>query len=130
MFSSPAEAKEFFISKILEQAEIERVDLADPEKKVLQFTETGTGAGPKLTEVVEEFDERYDSADYEAKISALLSGAFRRELEQAQRLGQEKDLIETYRSAFEVLSKEDHYILIMIDRALGNKLRRKWLGLF
>jgi hypothetical protein len=36
---------------------------------------------------------------------------------------------EAYKAAYDRLRKEDHYILVMIDQAIGRKLKG-WFGLF
>jgi hypothetical protein len=129
-FHSPLEAKQFFIGKVLEQAEAERLELSEPEKKMLYFTETGNDACPEYLAAVERFDREHDSKPYEAKIAGLLRRAYDRELKQAKQIGQEKDIRQAYRSAYEVFRQEDHYLQVMIDLTWQSRLRKKWLGLF
>ena len=50
-------------------------------------------------------------------------------LEYALCLARNGDAREAYRAAHEVLSREDHYILIMINDALGGKVRKKLFGI-
>jgi len=54
-FSSPREAKEFLIARILAQAEHDGVALSDVERKMLYFSETGWTL-PDIAAVNDEFD--------------------------------------------------------------------------
>jgi hypothetical protein len=103
----PTAAKEFLISKIIEEATVEHVNLSDLEKKMLYFTEAQP-ATPDMVEVIAEFERRCDSDEYEGKVVALLKNARTRDL--AQSLQQK----ETWGDAIEALKKEDHYILVMV----------------
>ena len=58
--------------------------------------------------------------EYEAKVAGLLKRAYQRDV---ARDSAERD---TYREAYAVLSQGDHYLLIMINQALGRQLRPCW----
>jgi hypothetical protein len=73
-----ATAKQFLISKVIEEAGIEGVALSDVEKKMLQFTEVNSPP-PDVYEVNEQFEREYDSDQYEAKIAAPLKNARERD---------------------------------------------------
>ena len=72
--SQPAEsAKQFLISKVLRQAVSDGVMLSDFEEQMLDFSE---GAASEANiEAVANFDSKYDSNAYEAKIARLLRRA-------------------------------------------------------
>ena len=58
--------------------------------------------------------------DYEAKVAALIKRAWKHDVES------DPNARETYREALAVLNEGDHYIVIMIDRALGRESRPWW----
>jgi hypothetical protein len=126
-FGSPLEAKEFFVAKIVEQAQREGTSFSELERKMLYFTETGSDAKPEYMEVIAQFSEQYDDSKYEQKVGGLLKRAFETDLKQATDRTEAQD---TWRSAFELLRTEDHYILVMIEQAFGGRLRKKLFGLF
>jgi hypothetical protein len=103
-------AKQFFISKVVAEAEFERVKLSEVEKKMLYFTEAHTSL-PDTYEINAEFERDYDSDEYEAKISRLLKNAFNRDSDSSQACERE------WKDALEVLKTEDHYILVLLYRA-------------
>lgn len=120
-FQSGASAKEYFVAQILQEASRQSVQLADLERDMLFFTEDAPDAKPEYLEQSAQFDSQYNMENFEEKICSLLKGVW----EHA-----DTEVRENLRSAYDVLRKEDHYILVMISEALGWKLRRKWLGLF
>jgi len=128
-FNHAVEAKEFFISRIIAEAVRENAALSDLEKRTLYFTETGSDAKQEYLDDVAKFEDQYDDQEYEQKIARLLKKAYDYDSAHPEELGVE-DAGQTYRSAYEVLRREDHYILIMIDQALGWKLRKKLFGIF
>jgi len=106
-----ATAKQFLISKVIEEAEIEGVALSDIEKKMPQFTEVNSPP-PDVHEGNEQFEREYDSNQYEAKIAALLKNARARDAKNSA-------IAEPWKDALESLKKEDHYILVMCVEAFG-----------
>ncbi len=106
-------AKQFLISKVIEEAAVEHVPLSDIEKKMLQFTEVHPTL-PDIHEVNEEFEREYDSDEYERKIATLLKNARAREESNEQQ----------WKDALDALRHEDHYILVMIDQAFGASTNR------
>ncbi len=105
-------AKNFLISKVIEEAQIEHVSLSDVEKKMLHFTEVHPSL-PDLDELNAEFERDYDADEYEAKIASLLKTARDRD-------GKESSSGEQHwKDALHALKKEDHYILVMIGQAFG-----------
>ena len=127
MFGSAKEAKDFFVARIVEQAARETVALTEPERIMLHFTEQGDFDAP--LDVIQQFEEQFDSDEYESKIARLLANAYKHDVEQAKKSGGPYSK-EMYQAAYEVLRKEDHYILVMINQSIGDQLRKKFLGFF
>jgi ribosomal protein L11 methylase PrmA len=108
----PTAAKQFLVSRVIEEAGIEQISLSEVEKKMLHFTEVHPSL-PDIYEVNAEFERDYDSSEYEAKIAALLKNA--RERDRQSSPSREQD----WKGALEALKKEDHYILVMVAQAFG-----------
>ena len=105
-----AAAKQFLISKVIEQAAVEHVPLSDVEKKMLYFTEVHPSL-PDLYEVNAEFERNYDTDEYEAKVASLLKTARTRDRQESPSGEQQ------WKDALDALKREDHYILVMVYRA-------------
>ena len=110
IFHNAREAKEFLISKIVEQAQCDGVSLSDLERTMLYFSETGWTL-PSIGSISEEFDRVCDQDEYEEKIVALIKGAYKEILRDPGN-GYEK-----WWSAIRLLRKQDHYILVMVNQA-------------
>jgi hypothetical protein len=108
-------AKQFLISKVLEESDHEHVSLSDVERKMLYFTEVGPSL-PDIYEVNAEFERTYDSNEYESKIAHLLKSA--RDRDRNTALSREQP----WKDALRALRKEDHYILVMTSQAFGAAL--------
>jgi len=109
-FPSAREAKEFLVARIVEEAQREGVPLSEVERKELYFSE-GYWTLPDMMDVNDEFDRECDANEYEKKIAKLIRSATRRARKDNHT---EYDL---WLKAIGRLRKEDHYILVMIDRA-------------
>lgn len=107
-----ATAKQFLISKVIEEAGIEGVALSDVEKKMLEFTEVNSPP-PDVYEANDQFEREYDSDQYEAKIATLLKNARERDAKNSAIAEQQ------WKDALESLKEEDHYILVMAVEAFG-----------
>lgn len=107
-----AAGKQFLISRVIEQAELEHIPLSDIEKKMLQFTETQPSL-PDIYEVNAAFERDYNSDEYEAKVARLLKSARDRDGKQSAAGEQE------WKDALDSLREEDHYILVMAGQAFG-----------
>ncbi len=121
-FHTGREAKEFLISKIVEEAQRENVPLSEVERKMLYFTESGWTL-PDITQVLEDFDREYDQTEYEKKIAKLFTNADRR-----VRKGPCEDY-DKWWAAIRFLRGEDHYLVVMI-RLAGLRPRGDQLRLF
>lgn len=103
-------AKQFLISRVVDEAASEHVSLSDVENKMLYFAEVHPTL-PDIYEVNAEFERSYDSDGYEQKITSLLRNARDRDQKQSPIQGQQ------WTDAIDALKKEDHYILVMVHRA-------------
>lgn len=110
----PIAAKQFLIDKVVEQAKFGQVSLSEVERKMLYFTEAHPTL-PDIYEVNEEFEQNYESGDYEAKVTRLLKDARARDRSQSSEGEQQ------WKDAIHALRKEDHYILVMVDQAFGRR---------
>jgi len=107
------DAKEFLVTKIVEQAEREGVSLSEVERKMLYFSEAAP-ALPNIIELNEAFDRDYDRAEYESRIVKLI-----RRIRSMER--RDKDATRAWNKAVQDLSGEDHYLLVMIGEAGGRQ---------
>jgi len=121
-------AKEFLISRIVAEAERENVPLSQLEHKMLYFSETGWTL-PDMMAVNEQFEKECNTATYEKKIARLIRNETRRlRKENPHELAR-------WMHAIHRLRKEDHYILVMFDRAgistgiVGDSWKSAILGL-
>jgi len=105
-------AKQFLISRVIEEAGVEQASLSEVEKKMLYFTEAHPSL-PDMFAVNAEFERDYDSDEYEAKIAGLLQNARDRDRQSSPSREQE------WKGALDALKKEDHYILVMVGQAFG-----------
>lgn len=80
-FSSAREAKEYLVSRIVDEAQREGVALSEVERKMLYFTETAWTL-PDIMEVSDEFDRDYDQNEYEKKIAGLIKNLVKRDREE------------------------------------------------
>jgi hypothetical protein len=103
-------AKQFLISRVVQQAESERAPLSEVERKMLYFTEVHPSL-PDIYEVNAEFEKSYDADEYENKVTGLLKRASDYDQKQSDIQGLQ------WRDAIDALKHEDHYILVMIYRA-------------
>lgn len=105
------QAKEFLISQIVEEARRENVLLSEVERKMLYFTESEETL-PDMLDVNDQFERDYDASVYEKKISDLVGSAFKRNWKESSADEQR------WKQAIADLRKEDHYLLVMVDRAM------------
>jgi hypothetical protein len=119
MVHSQTEAKRLFVERVMMQARLEGVSLSDAERTMLSWSESDPDlvVDPQLPKTLAA--EISDEA-YERKISGLLVRRFAAEVDQDP--GAEAQ----WKQAVEVLRQGDHYIIIMLDAAVGNRLKRWW----
>jgi hypothetical protein len=105
--------KEFLISRIAAEAEREGVPFSEVERQMLYFSETAWTL-PNMMAINDQFERRYDPDEYEDKVARLIRTARRR----ARR--EDRPDFEDWSAAIRTLSKEDHYILVMVKQAGGS----------
>lgn len=71
---SEREAKEYLVSKIVEEAQRRRVRISEIERRMLFFSETGWSLSD-IVDVVGEFERHHDSSKFEHKVIRLIEGA-------------------------------------------------------
>ncbi|MBS1800095.1 MAG: hypothetical protein JSS95_09745 [Acidobacteria bacterium] len=111
-FATIREAKEFVISRIVMQSQMEGASLSDIERKMLYFSETGWTL-PDMNEVSNAFDRDYDEASYEQKIGTLAHNFL------ANSHRDNRDEFEAWKEAIRTIRQEDHYLLVLIDPRLS-----------
>jgi hypothetical protein len=100
LFSSPPEAKEFLIARILSQAEHDGVPLSEVERKMLYFSEKGW-VPPDMATANEEFERYYNQPDFERKMATVI-----RSVRASRQDGKDE---RNWESAVRTLRTEDHY---------------------
>jgi hypothetical protein len=108
-FKTSMEAKEFLVARIAAEANREQVPLSDLERKMLFFSESYATL-PDMGEIAEKFEREYDDEQYEKKIAALIKRAWRRDRKESP------EMASCWREAKVTLSKEDHYILVVLSQ--------------
>ena len=119
MFHTQTEAKRFFANRVIQQASAEGVGLSRAEREMLLWSESDPDFTPEPG-LVSELEAEMSDEDYEAKISGLLARGF------AVDLAADPGAGGRWQQARAVLEEGDHYILMMIDRALGAKAKPWW----
>ena len=104
-FATSTQAKDFLVSQIVEQAQYEGVPFSEIEQRQLYFSEEHPE--PDIWSVNEAFDTEYDQDEYERKVRALALNA-------RKRLRADDSQRRLWADAVRRLSKEDHYILVMV----------------
>ena len=114
-----SEAKRFFVEKVLQQADTEGIVLSVSERHMLSWSESDPDFTPDY-KLADQLQRQMSDEDYEAKISGLLKRGYTRDV------GSDSGMKAIYKAAYSALSQGDHYILVMIDQALGLKVKRWW----
>ncbi|MGE5100282.1 MAG: hypothetical protein ACM3SX_09870 [Deltaproteobacteria bacterium] len=117
--TAQTQARQFFEDKIVQQARAEGVVLSADERLMLKWSESAADsiADPEL---VERLAAQISDEDYEAKIAGLLSRCYATEIDA------DRGAKKAWAEAFATLNRGDHYVLVMINRALGRQLTPWW----
>ncbi len=100
------EAKDFLVQQTAEQARIEGVPLSDLERRMMYFTENEEMPEDPIA-LNDEFEAKYDTDEYEAKISGLLHRAY-------ERIKKENpEAARQWKQAIRDISKGDHYLPVL-----------------
>ena len=119
MVKTQTEAKRFFVERILRQAQLEGLRLSEAEQQMLSWSESDPDfvADPELPERVA---SEISDGDYERKIGGLLARSY------AADEATDPAASEQWRQASDVLHQGDHYILVMLDEAIGGRPKPWW----
>ena len=119
MFSTEGQAKRFFVDKIISQAAFENSPLSSAEQRMLSWSESDPEFRPDIS-LPDQLAAEISDQDYEAKITGLIQRSYRRDI------ARDANAAQQYKEAYAVLNRGDHYVLIMIDRALKRHFRPWW----
>jgi hypothetical protein len=117
--NAQTEAKCFFVEKVIQRATNEGVSLSAAERWMLRFSESDPEFDVDPSRV-DELAAQMSDEEYEAKIAGLLERSLAADI--AADAGARK----VWQQAHSVLAQGDHYIQIMVDRAVGGSLKRWW----
>ena len=116
MFPDQFAAKAFFVDRVIAQAETEGVTLSRAERNQLSWTEVEGGFEIDF-DLLAEFGAETDAETYEAKVAGLLARAYEQDV-----AAKPSSAPRRYAAANAALEGHDHYIMIMIDAALGSPI--------
>ncbi len=102
-------AKDYLVQQTVEQAALEHVPLTDLETRMMYFTESDPASCDDPIALNDEFEQEYDTPEYEAKMSRLLHHAHKR-LKQ-----DDPEKLREWNEAMRVLNRGDHYILVLCN---------------
>ena len=93
--------------------------MSDDQKQMLLWSEVepDSVADPALAE---RLSAAIPDTDYEAKIAGLLTRSFSRDV------ATDADRKRVWSDAMNVLSRGDHYLLVMINQSVGQRLKPWW----
>ena len=106
----PVAAKQFLISKVVEQADLERKPLCEVETKMLYFSQVHASL-PDISGINARFERECDPDEYEEMITGLFRRARQRDRELSTVQAGQWD------ESIDALKNEDHYILVMLHAA-------------
>ena len=119
MFASQAQAKRFFVEKIVAQATREGHPLSENERWMLSFSESDPEFRVDPVRV-RALSAEIPDGEYENKVAGLAERAYLTDV------SSDPGTADAYKDAFRVLSQGDHYILVMLAQRLSRKLRPWW----
>jgi hypothetical protein len=100
-------AREFLVTRVVEQAAQEHIPLSDIERRMLSFSET-MDAEPDFA-ASEAFDQQCDQDEYEKKVTALVKNAYS--------LDKSRGQADAWEQALSALMDQDFYLLVMVEKA-------------
>jgi hypothetical protein len=100
------EAKDFLVQETAKQASIEGVPLSELEKRMMYFTENEEMSEDPFA-LHDEFEAKYDTDEYEAKICGLLHRAYSRIKKENPEAARQ------WKQAIRDISKGDHYLPVL-----------------
>jgi hypothetical protein len=118
-FATETEARQFFVEKIVQQAQRDGLPLSDDERQMLLWSASAPDSVADLA-LAERLAAEISDADYESKIVRLLRSSFKADTTV------NPGARGVWTNALSVLSQGDHYILMMINEAVGRRLKPLW----
>lgn len=100
-------AKQFLVSRIVDQARVEGSALSDSEVRALQVAEAH--ATPEELAEAAEFDGEQDTEQFESKVAALVHAAYERDVERGEKPAWDR--------ALDDLADEDIYLQVVLEKA-------------
>ena len=119
MVQSQADAKRFFAEKIIEQAAVEGVALTPAEREMLFWSESDPEFEASAA-IAEALAAQTSDEQYESKISGLLARSF------SAAVAADPGAAEVWQHAKAIVDQGDHYLSIMLERAVGSRMKRWW----
>jgi hypothetical protein len=118
-FATQTEARQFFVDKIVQQAQREGVPLSEDERQMLLWSESAPDSVADAA-LAKRLSAQISDADYESKIVGLLKSSFK------DNSAHDPSAKERWSGALSLLRQGDHYILVMIQEAVGPHLKPWW----
>ena len=106
-YMNTEDAKDFLADQAAQQAALDHITISDLEKRMMYFSESDPASCDDPVRLDDEFEEKYATAEYEAKMSRLLHRAYKR-LKVENPAGKLH-----WDEAISTLEKGDHYILVL-----------------
>lgn len=119
MVHSQTEAKRFFVEKVVRQAQADSVPLSDAERRMLSWSESDPDFVVD-SQLPEQLASEMSDDEYEKKVNGLFVRSFDADV------AADSTAEARWKQASEVLHNGDHYMLVMLDQALGRRLKRWW----
>jgi hypothetical protein len=102
------EAKDFLVQQTEEQAQLEGLPLAELEKRMMYFTE-GPDAIENPIMLNAEFEEHFNTSEYETKIAKLLRHAHKRIKQD------DENKASKWKESVKKLKEGDHYLILLLE---------------
>jgi hypothetical protein len=102
-----AQARQFLVDRVVDEAKREGVALTDVEIRMLEFSEAS--ASPEDKEAAAVFERDYNDEQYENKITLMLRTVYERDIESGLKPDWDESLDE--------LALEDMYLFVMLEKA-------------
>lgn len=107
MTPSQEAAKQFLIDRVLDQARLDGISLAEIEVFMLGFAQDS--ADEKEKEAAAVFERDHDDGKYESKIAELLRRVYKRDVESGRK--------EEWDRSLDDLADQDLYLFVMLEKA-------------
>ena len=118
MFATQSEAKGFFVEKVVSRALSEGLPLSKQEQRLIRVSVADPDSLTDLHDAAGEAAER----EFESRVSGLLKRSYQADLQTSP------DARNLYRDAYAKLAEGDHYLMVMIEQAIGRRLLRRGLA--